>query len=69
MTALKSLMGRKGFVCDITHLWPFPTIESQCLDIKTLFLASLLTRAFFVSRLLNTNISSTLRINFVFFIT
>ena len=47
MTALKSLMGRTGVVCDITHLWPYPTIESQCPDIKTLFLASLLKRAFF----------------------
>ena len=26
MTALKSLSGRTGVVCDITHLWPYPTL-------------------------------------------
>ena len=28
MTALKSPMERTGVVCDITHLWPYPTIRA-----------------------------------------
>ena len=29
MTAFRSLRGRTGVVCDITHLWPWASKEAQ----------------------------------------